>query len=65
MRYLGLFILNMDEDFSIHQRRTRPRKQPSNPNETTAKSKDIITFFNKETNVAARAFTEKLIIVID
>ena len=55
----------MDENFSIHQRRTRPRKQPSNPNETTAKSKDIITFFNKETNVAARAFSEKLIIVID
>ena len=51
---LGLFSVvndskNMDEDFSIHQRSTTPRKQPSEPNESTIKSKDIRTFFNKET----------------
>ena len=54
---------NMDEDFSIHQRSTRPRKQPSKKNETTPKSKDITAFFNKERNVVACACTEKKIIV--
>ena len=43
---LCLFILvndseNMDEDFSIHQRSTRPKKQPSKPKKSTNKSKDI------------------------
>ena len=40
----------MDEDFSTHQRSTRPRKQPSQPSKTTAKSIDIKTFLiEKET----------------
>ena len=61
---LGSFIPvndseNMDEDFSIHQRSSRSRKQPSKPNEATAKSKDIRTFFNEERNVVARACTKK------
>ena len=51
----------MDEVFSVQQRRTRS----SNRNETTARSKDILTFFNKEINVIACAFAEKKIIVID
>ena len=51
----------MDEDFSVQQRRTRS----SNRSETTARSKDILTFFNKERNVVASAVTEKKIIVID
>ena len=43
---LCLFILvndseNMDEDFSIHQRSTRPKKKPSKPKKSTNKSKDI------------------------
>ena len=50
---------NMDEDFSIHQRSTRPRKQSSMPNESTIKSKDIRTFFNIERNIVAYACTEK------
>ena len=40
----------MDEDFSIHQSSTRPRKQPSQPSKTTAKSRDIKTILiEKET----------------
>ena len=61
---VGSFILvndseNMDGDFSIHQRSTRPGKQPSKPKETTYKSKDIRTFFNKERNGVGCAWTEK------
>ena len=67
---LGFFILvndseNTDQNFSINQRSTRLRKQPSKPNETTAKSKDIRTFFSKERNVVGRACTEIKIVVID
>ena len=55
---------SMDEDFSIQQRSTRPRKQPTQPNESIIKSKDR-TFFNKERNIVAHACTENKIIVID
>ena len=48
-------IETMDEDSSIHQRNTRPMKQPGKPNESTTKSKDIRTFSNKERNVVAHA----------
>ena len=48
----------MDEDFSIHQRSKRLRKQPSKPNKSTTKSKDK-AFFNKERNAATDACTEK------
>ena len=33
----------MDEEFNIHQSSPRTRKQSSQPNETTAKSKDLKT----------------------
>ena len=50
----------MYEDFSIYQRSTRrPRKQPSKLTESTTKSKEIRTIFNKERNVVAHACTEK------
>ena len=47
---------------SIHQRNTKPRKQPSKPNDATAKSsaKNIRVFFNKERNIVAHACTEKV-----
>ena len=45
----------MDEVFSVQQRRTRS----SNRNETTARSKDILTFFNKEIKVIACAIAER------
>ena len=48
-------IETMDEDSSIHQRNTRPMKQPGKTNESTTKSKDIRTFSNKERNVVAHA----------
>ena len=51
--------------FSIHQRSKRPRRQPNKPNESTTKSKDIRTFFNKERNVVTHACTKKQMIVID
>ena len=51
------FILNTDKDFSINQRSTRPMKQPNKPNETTAKSKDLIKFFHRERSVVV--LTEK------
>ena len=50
---------NMDKDFSIHQRSTSPRKQPSTTNECTTKSKDIRTFSNKERSVSAHACSKK------
>ena len=56
---------NMDKDFTIRQRSTRPKKQPIELNKTGAMSKDIRTFFNKERNVLARNCIEKKIIVID
>ena len=49
----------------IHQRRTRPRKQPRKRNETTAKSKEIRRFYNKERNGVACACTEQKTVVID
>lgn len=60
----SLFILlndgeNMDEDFTIRQRSTRPKKQPIKLNKTCAKSKDIRNVFNKERNVVACACIEK------
>ena len=66
-KIIGSFIVvndskNMDEDFSIHQRSTRPRKQPSKPNGYTIKSKDSRTFFNKERNVGAHTCTIKTIV---
>ena len=39
--------------------------QGNKPNESTSKSKDIRTFFNKERNVVAHRCSEKKIIVID
>ena len=65
-----MFILvnddeNMDKDFTIRQRSTRPKKQPIELNKTGTKSKGIRTFFNKERNVLARDCIEKKIIVID
>ena len=53
---------NMYEDFSVHQRSTRPRKQPSKPNESTTKSKNIRRFSNncnKERNDVADVCSEK------
>ena len=49
----------------IHKRSTRPKKQPSKRNETTAKSKEIRRFFNKERNGVACACTEQKTVVID
>ena len=50
-KIIGWFVVvsdnkNMDEDLSIHQRSTRPGKQPSKPSGSTIKSRDIRTFFN-------------------
>ena len=61
---LGSFIVVNDseimyKDFSIHQMSSRPRKQPSKPNESTIKSKDIRTFLNKRKKHLAHACTEK------
>ena len=50
---------NMDKDFTIRQKSTRPKKQPIELNKTGAMSKDIRTFFNKERNVLARNCIEK------
>ena len=49
----------MDQDFSIHQRSTETKEQPSKPSETTAKSKDITTFFNKERDSVVCACSKK------
>ena len=69
-KIIGSFIVvndseNMDEDFSIHQRSTRPRKQPSKPNGYLLNLKTAEHFFNKERNVVAHTCTKKTIVVID
>ena len=47
----------------VYIRGTRPRKQPSKPNESTTKSKDVRTFFSRERNVTAHACTKKVIVI--
>ena len=50
----------MDEDFSIHQRSTGPKKQPSKPKESTNKSKDIK--IKKETLQLILVLKKKMIV---
>ena len=47
----------------VYIRGTRPRKQPSKPNESTTKSKDVRTFFSRKRNVTAHACTKKVIVI--
>ena len=66
---LGLFNVvndseNMDEDFSIHQRSTTPRKQPSKLNQSTIKSK-VKTLEHFLIKKRSSCLYQKIIIVID